>query len=234
LIAAAAAGRMGSLVAQLAAKDPRFELAACLLHKNSGDSKPRGVPAVTLEDLGPHLEHADAAIDFSAPEASLDLAALAARSKTALVVGTTGFSKSQMSRLKGFSRRIPVFYAPNFSPGAFLLRRLAREAARTLAGFDVAISELHHAAKKDSPSGTALVLADSVAQAREGRRPPVVSQRAGDIVGEHVVLLAGPHERLEIIHRAHARSLFARGALDAALWLANRRTGFYGMEDMLG
>ena len=234
LIAAAAGGRMGSLVAQLAAKDPRFELAACLFHKNPIDSEPRVVPAITLEELGPHLEHADAIIDFSTPEASLALAALAAKSKTALVVGTTGFSKAQMSRLKGFSRKTPVFQAPNFSPAVFLLRRLAREAAGALTDFDVSISELHHAAKKDSPSGTALALADSVAQARGGRRPPVVSQRAGDIVGDHAVLLAGPHERLEIVHRAHARALFARGALDAALWLSNRRPGFYGMEDMLG
>ena len=233
MIVAAAAGRMGSLVAQLAAKDTRFELTACLLHKNPGDSQPRGVPAVTLEDLGPRLEHADAAVDFSTPESSLALAALAAKSKTSLVVGTTGFSKSQMSLLKGLSRKTPVFHAPNFSPAVFLMRRLAREAAETLAGFDVSISELHHAAKKDSPSGTALALADSVVQARGGRRPPVVSQRAGDIVGEHAVLLAGPHERLEIVHRAHARALFARGALDAALWLADRRPGFYGMEDML-
>ncbi len=232
VIVAGAAGRMGSLVAKLAAADPRFSLAACLFHEKPGDA--RGAPAVTLEDLGPHLTHADAAVDFSSPAGSLKLAALAAGSKTALVIGTTGFSKAQMEKLRAFSRRIPVFYAPNFSPAVFLLCRLASEAAKALAGFDVSVSEVHHAGKKDAPSGTALALAASIAKARRGRHVPIVSQRAGDIVGEHAALLAGPHERLEIVHRAHARALFAHGALDAALWLRGRRPGFYGMEDMLG
>lgn len=193
----------------LAAKDPRFQL----------------VPAV---------QECEVAIDFSWPEGSLAAAAAAAKARKAAVIGTTGFSPRQMARLKAFGRRAPIFWTPNFSPGVQILLRLVREAAGLLKDYDASICETHHKLKKDAPSGTALKIAQAAREGRGSAEPiPTASLRLGDVAGEHTLILAGPYERLELTHKAHARALFARGALDAALWLRDKKPGFYSMEDRL-
>lgn len=228
LIVCGAAGRMGSRVAALAAADPRFSLAACVFHREGGDS--RGARAIRPEELPEHLARADALIDFTAPEASVRMAAAAAAARKAAVIGTTGFSAVQLAQLKSLSSRIPVFLSPNFSPAVNLMFRLCAEAARALGDYDASISEIHHSRKRDAPSGTALRLSQAVMEGRSSREPvATVSQRLGDVVGEHTLTLAGPFERLEITHRAHSRSLFARGALEAALWVARKKPGLYDM-----
>ena len=214
---------MGSQVAALAEADPRFVVSA------------RADRRFTDAQLQAALAAADAAVDFSTPEASLRHATAAARAGRALIVGTTGFSPAQRARLEKTAKRAPLFVAPNFSLGVNLLYRLAAEAARALKDYEAGIFELHHSAKRDAPSGTALRLAMAVERARgDGRKVPAVSQRLGDAVGEHTLTLAGPFERLELTHRAHSRALFARGALEAALWSAGRKPGLYGMDDLLG
>jgi 4-hydroxy-tetrahydrodipicolinate reductase len=214
---------MGSQVAALADADPRFVVAG-RLERRTSDAQ-----------LAAALKDADAAVDFSTPEASLRFSAAAAKAGRALIVGTTGFSPAQRARLEKSALRVPLFVAPNFSLGVNLLYRLAAQAARALKGYEAGIFELHHSAKRDAPSGTALSLAAAVEQARgDGRRVPAVSQRLGDAVGEHTLTLAGPFERLELTHRAHSRALFARGALEAALWVARKKPGLYGMDDLLG
>lgn len=220
LILCGASGRMGSRVAALAAADARFSVLARV-------------------DLGfagkPPWAEAGAIVDFSAPGASLEFVQAAARAKKPIVIGTTGFSSPQLSRLKAFSRRTPVFLSPNFSRGVAVMARLAAEAARLLPGYGAAVSEIHHDQKKDAPSGTALRLARAVQEGRKDGRPiPAVSQRLGDVVGDHTLTFAGPFERLELTHRAHSRDVFARGALEAALWVAGNRPGLYGMEDLMG
>lgn len=220
LLVCGASGRMGLRVLALASADDRFAISA-------------RVSRATADTLSESLGSADVVIDFSVPEASLRAAALCAQAKKPIAIGTTGFTKAQQEKLASLAGKTAIFLAPNFSPGVFVLGRLAAEAARALAGWDAAISETHHKTKKDAPSGTALSLAATVASARGGGTVPSASLRVGDVVGEHTLTLAGPFERLELTHRAHSRDLFAAGALDAAAWLAGRKPGLYGMGDFL-
>ena len=131
------------------------------------------------------------------------------------------------------ARRTAVFHSPNMSPAVNLTFALAALAARRLKDFDIHVHEAHHSAKKDAPSGTALRYAERIAAARGGALPPITSVRAGDIVGDHTVLYAGPHERVELRHMAHSRAVFAAGALKAAAWLAGKKPGFYDYADLL-
>lgn len=233
LIVCGASGRMGSKVAALAAADPRFRLAACVFHESPGQS--HGAPAIKTGELAAHLAKADALVDFSTPEASIHFASAAAAAEAPIVIGTTGFAPVQLAQLKSYARRAPVFLSPNFSPGVNVLFQLCAQAAAFLKDYDASVSEIHHRGKKDAPSGTALRISQAVMESRKTDRPvPAVSQRAGDVVGEHTLTLAGPFERLEITHRAHSRELFARGALEAALWVQKRKPGLYGMNDMMG
>jgi 4-hydroxy-tetrahydrodipicolinate reductase len=179
------------------------------------------------------LGQADVVVDFSAPGPSAAYAKAAAKARKPFVTGVTGYSKRQLAALKAAGRRAPVFHSPNMSPAVNLTFALAALAAARLKGFDIHVSEAHHTAKKDAPSGTALRFAEHIAAARGGALPPVTSVRAGDIVGDHTVLYAGPHERVELRHVAHSRAVFAAGALKAAAWLAGRRPGFYNYFDLL-
>ena len=219
LIVCGASGRMGARVRALALEDPRFAL----------------VGGISLgEDISPLMGKADLIVDFTSPEASVTFAAAAARAKKPIVIGTTGFSTRELSRIKSCARRTAVLISPNFSRGVNLMFDLAARAARILAGYDASVSEIHHNRKKDAPSGTALRLARAVGEGRKSQTPvPAVSQRLGDVVGEHTLTLAGPFERLEITHRAHSRDVFARGALEAALWLLRRQPGLYDMGDLM-
>lgn len=220
LVLSGAGGRMGRAVAAAAAADPRFFVAA-------GAGR-----ATTTAELARALARADILVDFSLPAPAVTFARAAARARRPVVTGTTGFSPAQLAALKALSKRIPVFWSPNMSPGMNLLFELAARAAAALPDFDAAVVDVHHAAKKDAPSGTAKRL--QAALARPGRPAPAVSLRVGDVAGDHVVFLAGPGERLELAHRTHSREVFARGALKAALWTVRRRPGFYGMKDLLG
>lgn len=232
LIVCGAAGRMGSQVASLAAGDRRFKLTACVFHDATGDSL--GTEAIRPSALAGRLSHADGAVDFSTPAASLKFAAAAAAAAKPLVIGTTGFSARELGRIKEFSKKAPIFWAPNFSPAIQVLLALASRAAKALPGFDASVWEVHHRAKKDSPSGTALKLVEAVRGSGKARNVPAVSQRLGDVVGEHTLTLAGPFERIELTHRAHSRAVFALGALESALWLREKQPGFYGMADRMG
>lgn len=210
---------MGRAVAAAAEGDRRFALVARVGRSTSGAG------------LAAALAAADVVVDFSLPGPSLAFARAAARAGVAFVSGTTGFSSAQSAALRALGRRVPVFWAPNMSPGMNLLFELAARAAAALPGYDAAVLDVHHAAKKDAPSGTAKRLQSALL--RPGRPAPAVSLRVGDVAGDHVVFLAGPGERLELAHRAHSREVFARGALQAAAWTARRRPGFYGMADLL-
>lgn len=204
--------------------------------------------------LEPALDRgADVVIDFTAPEASVEHARICAARGVALVVGTTGLTPEQRAAVVGAAGQIPLLLAPNMSVGVNLLFRLATQAAQVLGeGYDVEIVEAHHRHKKDAPSGTALRLAEVVAdalgrdlgqvanygrQGMIGARPQqeigIQTVRGGDVVGEHTLLFLGEGERIELTHRASSRDAFSRGAVRAALWLAGRRPGLYGMDDVL-
>lgn len=256
------AGRMGREIAGAVLDSPGLELAGGFeaagnpaVGNDIGLIIGRGELGIPVADsLVGAGRGADAVIDFTVIEASLANAAAAAELGLAMVIGTTGFSPEQKEEIAASADRIPVVLAPNMSVGVNVLYRLASEAARLLGSdYDIEIVEAHHRHKVDAPSGTALALADVLAKARDwdldqvgcmaregriGARPDeqigIQTVRAGDIVGEHTVTLAGPGERIELTHRAHSRANFARGAVRAATWAAGRQAGMYDMNDVLG
>ncbi|MBI4677109.1 MAG: 4-hydroxy-tetrahydrodipicolinate reductase [Elusimicrobia bacterium] len=222
IVVCGALGRMGSRVAELGTRDKRF-LVVARVDKDNSSRLPEA------------LARAEVVVDFTSAEASVQIAAAAAKAKVAAVIGSTGFNSVQSAQIRASSRAIALLLSPNMSPGVNLMFHLAAIAASVLDTYEIGIGETHHSMKKDAPSGTALALARRVQEARKSpEEVPMVSQRLGDVIGEHTLTLAGPHERIEIVHRAHSRDLFARGALEAALWIRGRKPGLYCMRDMLG
>jgi 4-hydroxy-tetrahydrodipicolinate reductase len=220
------------------------------------DAAAEGAPCglVVTDDAALALTHAQVALDFSQATAVAANARACASAGVALLVGTTGLDAAAHEALKAAALQVPVLIAPNTSLGVSLLLELVATAARALdLDYDVEISEAHHRAKRDAPSGTALALGAAVAEARGGdlsqlavferrgsQAPRVAgtigfsSLRAGDIVGDHTVTFASAGERLELTHRATDRMTFARGALRAAVWLSGRPPGLYRMADVFG
>jgi 4-hydroxy-tetrahydrodipicolinate reductase len=251
-----ASGRMGRALLALVREDRRFELVHALV---SAGSEHNGTPVFGGVSAGLRYSHSweaapaiDVVIDFSGPEGLAAAVAHCTAHGIALVVGTTGIDASLEAKLDDAATHIPVLRAANFSLGVAVLTRLLREAAASLPDWDLEIIEAHHGRKEDAPSGTALALGDAAAEARgttlakdgvyvrEGRPGARRSGsigfavvRGGDVVGEHTALLLGHGERVELSHRATDRSIFARGALEAAAWLSGCKPGAYGIDSML-
>ena len=200
----------------------------------------------------------DVLVDFTVPEPSTRYVEACAAAGVPAVVGTTGFSDEQAERIATAAGEVPVLRAANFARGVAALRRAIREAVAAVPDYDVELTETHHNRKRDAPSGTALTILDDVEAVREDRRDAgrrtdaddrvhgregeqpreageigVHARRAGDVTGEHELLLAGNHEVLTLTHRAESRGVFAEGALDAADWLVGRPAGEYDFEDAL-
>jgi 4-hydroxy-tetrahydrodipicolinate reductase len=258
-----ATGRMGRTILPLIASSDDLTLAGALVAPGS-PAIGRDAGAITgvaatgvlvTDDPERALDGAEVAIDFTRPAASVAHAEACARRGCPIAIGTTGHDSAARLALEAAARTVPVVLAPNMSLGVTLLILLAELAARGLPPqYDAEIFEAHHRDKVDAPSGTALALGAAVARARgtrlddaavyvrageAGPRPDGAIGfsvlRAGDIVGEHCLVFAGPGERLELKHVAHDRSGFARGALAAARWLAaGHEPGLYGMADVLG
>lgn len=254
-----ATGRMGQSVARVLAEQTELTLVGAVCA--AGDSalgrdlgevvgvSPFGVAC--SEDLSSALLGADVVIDFSAASQVATVAKLAARASVALVSGTTGLDAEAERALAQASEQVPVLWAANMSLGVQVLAEVLELALRRLGpAFDVELLELHHRRKLDAPSGTAVRLADAVREVRPearevrgrdglvGARQPdelgVFGVRGGDVVGDHTAFLLGPGERLELTHRATDRSLFARGAVHAARFIAGRAPGRYTIGDVLG
>ena len=262
LVVAGAAGRMGRALIQAIAEMEGVTLAGALERPGSAQlgqdaGVVAGLPALGVpisDDPLPLLAEAEGLLDFTAPASSVALAELAAQARIAHVIGTTGLSTEDEAKLRAAARHAPIVKSGNMSLGVNLLAALVRRAARALGpDFDIEIVEMHHRHKVDAPSGTALLLGRAAAEgrgidlgqtavyAREGHtgaRPQGAigfqSLRGGSVVGDHIIILAGEGERLELAHRAESRGLFARGALKAALWARGRKPGLYSMDDVLG
>ena len=205
------------------------------------------------DDPNELFDKADTVIDFTIPDATVRHAKLAAETKTALVIGTTGLSAAQEASLEDAARETVIFYAPNMSVGVNLLFALTERVAAILGDdYDIEVLEMHHRYKADAPSGTALGLGraaargrgvelDAVAQrtrdghtgARDAGAIGFATLRGGDVAGDHSVIFAGDGERLELSHKASSRSVFARGALRAVLWTSGKKPGLYNMLDVL-
>lgn len=189
---------------------------------------PRWFVAERLDDA----PAVDVVVDFSLPEAFDGLLAYCRSRRLPLVCGTTGLSEAQREGLAAAAAEIPVLWAANFSLGVAVLAELVEIAARSLPGWDCDIVESHHVHKKDAPSGTALALGGRAVAGGAG--PRYASLRAGDIVGEHLVQFTTAGERIELVHRATDRDIFARGALHVAARIARRAPGRYAVRDLLG
>jgi 4-hydroxy-tetrahydrodipicolinate reductase len=212
-----ARGRMGTRIGELCGNDAQIEAVARL----DTDTTPSG------------MKPCHVVIDFSQPEGSLIHLAEAVKQKKAYVLGTTGFSKEQETKIKSASRKISVVRSSNMSLGVNVFFTAAQLLAKALPGYSVHIQETHHIHKKDSPSGTALQagsLIEKVSQAKVTYE----SIREGEVIGDHRVILTGPSDKIELSHHADSRDIFAAGAIAAAKWVVRKKPGLYTMRDVLG
>ncbi len=261
-IVAGAAGRMGGRIIRTIQQTEGISLGAAFERRDHPAvgrdvGEVAGLPHLGVKvagGLAAVLDAGDVVVDFTHHEATVAHLHQAAAARKPMVIGTTGFTAAEMETIRALAREMPCVQAPNMSMGVNLMFKLVADVARVLGeGFDVEIIEAHHHHKKDAPSGTAMKLAHNVASAlgrnleqvavyeRRGligeRKPECIgiqTIRAGDIVGEHTVIFAGVGERLEVIHRAHSRDNFARGAVKAALWVVEQAPGLYDMQHVLG
>lgn len=256
------AGRMGKMLVNAVLDTEGCQLAGGTEREGGGavgrdvaelaGRAPQGVQVV--EDARTLFEVADAVIDFTAPAATVQHAAIAAETNTVLIVGTTGLSKEDEAALAKAAERVAVVYAPNFSVGVNLLMALTERAAAILGDdYDLEIVEMHHRRKVDAPSGTALGLGRAAAKGRAveleqvwcksrdghtgARRKGEIgfaTLRGGDVIGDHTVMFAAEEERVELTHKASTRAVFAKGAVRAARWAEGKPAGLYSMRDVLG
>lgn len=226
-----ASGRMGQALLRLAAAREDVEVVAAVSGRAPKQRVIEGVPYFGASELG-GAPVFDVAIDFSLPGGFDPLIALCLKRGAALVSGTTGLDDVQRGALDAAAATIPVVWASNFSLGVAVLQDLVSRAAAALPGWDCDIVESHHTRKLDAPSGTALTLGE--AAAAQGATPHYASIRAGDIVGEHLVQFTSHGERIELVHRATNRDVFAGGALHVASRLAGRAPRRYAIADLLG
>ncbi len=260
VVVCGALGRMGRRIIEIALQDPEVEIAGGVEHPDcipsldlgeaSGKEELKGVPLTSrLEEL---LPLCDVVVEFSGnTTAAVGHTKLTALDGKGVVIGTTGFTESELKEIEEASERAPVLLSPNMSLGVNLLFKLVEITAKVLRdkNFDMEIVEIHHRFKKDAPSGTAVKLAnilretaqlERMVHCREGEAPRkdkelgVFALRGGDVVGDHTVFFLGFGERLELTHRASSRDTFAKGAVEAAKWIKGKPKGMYSMFDVLG
>ncbi len=259
---AGAAGRMGGRIIHMIHQNPDTELAGAFEHPDHESVGEDAGSVAGIGELGVRISGsmdeaaagADVVIDFTNPESTLRNVQTASGKEIPLVIGTTGIGEDGMPEIRAFAEKFPCVMAPNMSVGVNVMFKIAGEMARILGeDFDMEILEVHHRLKKDAPSGTAMRLGQILAGAvdrdlekvgvynrkgmigeRTREEIGIQTWRAGDIAGEHTVMFGGIGERLELVHRAHNRDNFARGAVKAALWIVGRAPGLYDMQDVLG
>jgi 4-hydroxy-tetrahydrodipicolinate reductase len=258
---AGAAGRMGRTLTRIASETSGIEIAGGLESSGSpqvgsdlGEIAGIGKLGVKVSnDPEWLLAHVDGVIDFTVPAATVALSEIAARRRLVHVIGTTGLSETDEGKIRAAAQQARIVKSGNMSVGVNLLAALVEKIARTLpSNFDIEIVEMHHRHKVDAPSGTALLLGEAAAAGRNielkekairgrdgqtGPRPPghigFGSLRGGSVVGEHSVIFAGPSERIELVHRAESRDIFAHGAMRAALWAKDKQAGLYTIADVM-
>lgn len=257
-----AAGRMGKMLIEAIKLNPHTELGAAIerpgsdvIGADSGEVAGLGKNGVAIvDDLGKVLDDFDVLIDFTAPAATVANAAVCAGAGKKMVIGTTGCTEQDKAAIAAAAEKTGICMASNFSTGVNLCFKLLKEAAQILGDdYDVEVVEAHHRHKVDSPSGTALSMGEAVADGlgrnlkevaiygREGQvgaRPAkeigFATVRGGDVVGDHTVMFLADGERVEIAHKASSRMSFARGAVRASVWVAEKSAGLFDMQDVLG
>jgi 4-hydroxy-tetrahydrodipicolinate reductase len=256
------AGRMGQMLIKEVLDNPHTQLSSAVEAPNNpalgydpGLLVGGNATGLTItNDTTELFLTSDAVIDFTAPKITLIHAQLAADTRTALIIGTTGFQPDQQTKLEAFSENTFIFQAANFSVGVNLLIGLSEQVGALLGSeYDAEILEMHHKHKLDAPSGTALALGKAIAKGRgvsledvtgpprlgvTGARQPgdigFATLRGGAVIGDHTVMFAAAGERIELTHKASERSIYSAGAVRAALWGQTQGKGLYGMPEMLG
>jgi 4-hydroxy-tetrahydrodipicolinate reductase len=262
VIVCGAAGRMGKLLVTLVREHTETRLVGAIeapghsiLGKDAGEVAGIGTIGIKVsDDYSAAATPENVTLDFTVAAAALDHLRAAVAKKSAIVIGTTGFSAEQRAEAEQLAPKTRTLISPNMSIGVNVLQKVVADVARILKeGFDPEITEIHHRFKADAPSGTALALGRTIATAqgknfdqvatlarqgitgqRSNEEIGIMALRGGDVVGDHTVIFAGFGERLEFIHRAQSRECLARGALRAALWLPNQPPGLYSITDVLG
>jgi 4-hydroxy-tetrahydrodipicolinate reductase len=261
VVIAGSSGRMGLALLEGIFADSDLQLHGAIdredsprIGRDAGEPFGRVTGVKISADVDAALAGADVLVDFTRPEASMEYLALCEKAGVRLVIGTTGFTAEQKDRITQVAQKVSVVFAPNMSVGVTLLINLVQAAAKVLAdGYDIEIIEAHHRHKVDAPSGTALRLGEAAANAlgrnlqdcavygregvtgeRDANTIGFATVRGGDVVGDHTVLFAGIGERVELTHKASSRATFALGALRAAKFLSDKKTGLFDMQDVLG
>ncbi|WP_276300465.1 4-hydroxy-tetrahydrodipicolinate reductase [Halorussus lipolyticus] len=248
-----ATGQMGRAVLETA--DSRADVEVAFAVNRDATDASESVAGIAVEParefdalLADHRP--DVLVDFTGPASSQNYVAVATEAGVASVVGTTGFGDEGEQALRELAQYAPVLKAANFGRGVHALVSAVESAVADLPGYDAEVTETHHNRKRDAPSGTAKTILETIEDAREESDPQRVhgregeapreqgeigvhARRAGTITGEHEVLLAGNHEEVRLTHRAEDRGVFAEGALDAAVWLADREPGWYDFPDVV-
>ena len=263
IVVTGAGGRMGQTLLRAVHAAPGMRVVGAVertgsvaVGRDAGELAGLGPLGITVTDEPlPVFATADGVLDFTAPEATVAFAGFAAQARIVHVIGTTGCSEADDEKIRAAARHTPIVKSGNMSLGVNLLSVLVEQAARALdaAGWDIEVLEMHHRHKVDAPSGTALLLgaaaakgrdidlADNSVRVRDGHTGPrpegsigFATLRGGSVIGDHSVLFAGDGELVEIRHQALDRTLFANGAVKAALWARDRKPGLYSMRDVLG
>lgn len=261
IVVAGAGGQMGGALIRAIAESADLELTGALVRRGHPDlgadagalAGTRKLGVMLTDDPLPLIAQAQVLIDFTRPDYSVELAALAAQARIVDVIGTTGLSAGDNEKIRAASRHAVIVQSANMSLGVNVLAALVKQAAKALPGFDVEILEMHHRRKVDAPSGTALLLGRAAAEGRQislddkavrgrdgitgARNDDTIgfaSLRGGTVVGEHQVVLAGPQERVVLGHIAENSVIFSSGALAAARWGLGKKPGLYAMADVLG
>ena len=237
-------GKMGQVVSKIVTDTPDIEMLCGVDKADTGDNK---FPVYT--DLSKIETMPDVIIDFSIPEATFNILEFAKAHHIPVVIATTGFSEEQTNKIKEISKEIAIFKSANMSYEINLMRKIVAELAKKLSTSDIEIVETHHNRKIDSPSGTALLLADSINDAKDNSMEYVYDRhskrekrtkqeigihsiRGGNEVGKHSVIFFGENESLEITHNVNSRAVFAEGAVKAAFFITHKDTGLYDMNDL--
>lgn len=244
ILLSGANGKMGNEIIKAAEGNEDFKI-VCGFDRDEGN---KGFPI--YNDINKIKEDVDVIIDFTVPEATFKILEYAKSHKKPIVIATTGFSKEDLSKLEEYSKEIPVFRSANMSLDINLMADIVKKVAEVLYDTDIEIIETHHNRKVDSPSGTAIMLADSINEAFDGKKEynfgrmqkrekrnkneiGFSSIRGGNVVGEHTVAFFGERETLEIKHTSYSRGVFAEGALKAAKFIINQVPGMYNMKNIM-
>jgi len=260
VVIAGCSGRMGHALLECVFADADLVLHAALdraenpqLGRDAGEQQGKISGVKVTDNIEAAIKDADVLVDFTRPEASMQYLEACQKHQVKMIIGTTGFSPEQKLAIEAASKNIAIVFAPNMSVGVTLLINLVEQAAKVLSeGYDIEVVEMHHRHKVDAPSGTALRLGEAAAKGlgqdlkdcaiyaregvtgeREAGKIGFATLRGGDVVGDHTVVLAGIGERVELTHKASSRATFALGALRAAKFLADKKSGLYDMQDVL-